>query len=100
MGTLCLLHDQFWWPGMATQMQKAISSCKQCIQHEGTHAKAPMQLIIVTTPFELLNIDFETIMELDQPPNIVNILVFYNHFTKHIIAYVTLNPWWDGKNCC
>ena len=33
--TLCLLHDQFLWPGMAAQMQKAISSCKQCIQQEG-----------------------------------------------------------------
>ena len=40
--TLCLLLDPFWWPGMATQMQKAISSCKQCIQHEGIYAKAPM----------------------------------------------------------
>ena len=28
-------------------------------------------------------------MELDQPPNVVNILVFYDHFTKHIMAYVT-----------
>ena len=37
--TLCLLHDQLWWPGMATQMQEAISSCKQCIQHEGTLPK-------------------------------------------------------------
>ena len=39
---LCLLHDQFWWPGMAVQMQKAISSCEQFIHHEGSHTKAPM----------------------------------------------------------
>ena len=68
--TLSLLNDQFWWPGMATQMQRAISSCEQCIQHEGIHAKAPMWLIIVTTPLELLHVDFtsiETMMELDQP---------------------------------
>ena len=45
--TLCLLHDQFWWPGMGAQMQKAISSCKQCIQHESTHAKAPMWPIMI-----------------------------------------------------
>ena len=38
---LCLLHDQFWWPGMATQMQKVISGFKWCIQHEGICAKAP-----------------------------------------------------------
>ena len=34
---LCLLHERFWWPDMAAQMQKAISSCEQCIQHEGIH---------------------------------------------------------------
>ena len=92
--TLYLLHDQFWWPRMTTEMQKAISSCKQCIQHEGIHAKAPMWPIIVIASLELLHIDFtsiETTMELDQPPNVVNLLVFCNHFTKHIMAYVTPN---------
>ena len=28
-------------------------------------------------------------MELDQPPNVVNVLVFCDHFTKHVMAYVT-----------
>ena len=28
-------------------------------------------------------------MELDQPPNMVNLLVFCDYFTKHIMAYVT-----------
>ena len=52
----------------------------------------PIQPIIVTAPSELLNIDFtsiETTMELDQPPNVVNILVFCDHFMKHIMAYMT-----------
>ena len=68
--TLCFLHDQFWWPGMATQMQKVISDCKQCIHHKGTCAKAPKWPIIVTAPLELLHVDFtstEMLMELDQP---------------------------------
>ena len=41
---------------------------------------------------ELLHIDFtsiETMIELDQPPNMVNVLVFCDHFMKHIMAYVT-----------
>ena len=53
-----------------------------------------MQPIIVTAPLKLLHIDFtstETTMELDQPPNMVNILVICNHFTKHIMTYVTSN---------
>ena len=44
--------------------------------------------------WNLLPIDFisiETNMELDQPPNMVNILVFCDHFTKHIMVYVIPN---------
>ena len=77
--TLCLLHDQILWSRMATQMQKVISSCKQCLQHDGTHAKASVQPIIITASLELLYVDFtsiETMMELDQPPNVVNVLAF------------------------
>ena len=89
---LYLLQDQFWWPGMAMQMQKAISNCKQCIHHEGTCAKALMQAIIATTLLELLHVDFtsiKTTMELHQPLKMVNVLVFCDHFTKHFMAYVT-----------
>ena len=56
--TLCLLNDQFWWPSMATQIERVISSGKGCIQHEGIHVRAPVWLIIVTTPLELLHVDF------------------------------------------
>ena len=28
-------------------------------------------------------------MELDQPLNVVNLLVFCNHFMKHFMAYMT-----------
>ena len=45
-----------------------------------------MQPIVATTPLELQYIDFMSIemtMELDQPLNMVNILVFHDHFTKH-----------------
>ena len=31
----------------------------------------------------------ETTMELDQPPPMVNVLVFHDHFMRHIMAYVT-----------
>ena len=91
---LCLLHDWFWWPGMAAQMQKVICSFEQCIQHEGICVKAPMWPIIVTTPLELLHVYFtsiETTMELNQPLKVVNLLVFCDHFAKHIMAYVTPN---------
>ena len=99
--TLHLLQDWFWWPGMAMKMQKVISNCKQCIHHESTQAKAPMQPIIATAPLELLHMGFTSIemtMDLDQPPNVVSILVFFNHFAKHVMAYVTPPP--NCEDCC
>ena len=51
-----------------------------------------MQPIIVTAPFQLLHMDFTSIemtMELDQPPNVVRVLVFCDHFMKHVMAYMT-----------
>ena len=86
---------------MATQMQKAISNCEQCIQHEGTCTKGLMWTIIVTEHLECLHVDFtsiETTIELYQPSNLVNLLVFCDHFMKHIIAYMTPNQ--TAKNCC
>ena len=79
---------------MATQMQKAFSNCEQFIQHEGTHAKAPVWPIIITAPLELLHIAFtsiETVMKLDQSPNMVNIFVSCDHFMKHVMVYMTPN---------
>ena len=77
---------------MAMQMQRAISGCERCIHHEGAHAKALLQTILVTSPLELLHVDFtsiEMVMELDQPPHVVNVLVLCDHFTRHVMAYVT-----------
>ena len=51
-----------------------------------------MQPIVVTTPLKLLHIDFTSIkvtVELHQPQNVVNVLVFCDHFTKHVMAYMT-----------
>ena len=47
---------------------------------------------MATTPLDLLHVDFtsiETTLELNQLPRVVNVLVFQDHFTKHVLAYVT-----------
>ena len=64
---------------MAAQMQKVISNCEQCIQHEDSQSKASLQPIIFTVPLELLHVDFtsiETMIELDQPPNVITFWSF------------------------
>ena len=65
-----------------------------CLQHKGSLPKAPLHPIVATAPLDLLHIDFTSIemtMELNQLPRVANILVFQDHFTKHIMAYVTPN---------
>ena len=90
--TLSLLQEHFWWPGMAKQMRQVIKACRCCLQYEGGTPKAPLCPIVTTTPLDLLHVDFtsiETMMELDKLPQVSNVLVFQDHFTKHVLAYVT-----------
>ena len=77
---------------MAKQMRQVIKTCRCCFQYEGGTRKAPLCPIVASAPLDLINIDFtsfETTMELDQLPRVTNILVFQDHFTKHVLAYVT-----------
>ena len=90
--TLSLLQECFWWPGMAKQMRQVIKACKHCLQYEDGTLKALLCPIVATTPLDLLHVDFtsfETMLELNQSPRVANVLVFQDHFTKHILAYVT-----------
>ena len=80
------------WPGMTNLMQQSIKTCVCCLQHEGSLAKAPLQPIMATAPLDLLHVDFtsiETTLQLNQSPKVANLLVFQEHFMKHVLAYVT-----------
>ena len=55
-------------------------------------SKAPLHPITATTPLDLLHVHFtsiETTLELNKSPKVANILVFQDHLTKHVLAYVT-----------
>ena len=72
-------------------MRQVIRACKCCLQYEGG-PKAPLCPIVATTPLDLLHVDFtsiKTTLELNQSPRVANVLVFQDHFTKHVLAYVT-----------
>ena len=46
------------------------------------------------TSLDLLHVDctsIETMLEPNQSPRVTNVLVFQDHFTKHVLAYVTPN---------
>ena len=92
--TLSLLQEHFWWLGMANQMQKSIKSCTCYLQHEGNLSKVYLHPIVATAPMDLLHVDFASIemtLELNRPPNVTKVLVFQDHFMKHVMAYVTPN---------
>ena len=77
---------------MANQMQQSIKSCLHCLQHEANLPKVPLHLIVATASMDLLHVDFtstETTLELNRLPKVTNVLVFQDHFTKHIMTYVT-----------
>ena len=77
---------------MAKQIRQVIRACIHCLQYEVGSPKAPLCPIVATTPLDLLHVDFtsiETTLELNQLPRVANVLVFQDHFTKHILAYVT-----------
>ena len=68
-------------------------ACTCCLQNEGDIPKVPLCPIVATASLDLLHVDFtsiETTLELKQLPRVVNILVFQDHFTKHMLVYV--NP--------
>ena len=49
---------------------------------------------MAAAPLDLLHIDFisiETTLELNKSPKVTNILVFQDHFMKHVLAYGTPN---------
>ena len=82
----------FWWPGMANQVRQSIRASTHCLQYEGGFPKASLCPIVATAPLGLLHVDFtniETTLEPKQSPRVANVLVFQDHFMKHMLAYVT-----------
>ena len=65
-----------------------------CLQHEGSLSKAPYTLSWPLLPwisYMLISTSIETTLELNQSPRDANVLVFQDHFMKHVLAYLTPN---------
>ena len=74
---------------MAKQMRQAIRACTCCLQSESGFPKAPLCPIVATAFLHLLHVDFtsiETTLEPNQSPRVANVLVFQDHFMKHVLA--------------
>ena len=91
--TLSLLWECFWWLGNG-QPNAEIPEvpCTLLAAWQASCHKAPLHPIVSTAPMDLLHVDFMSIemtMEPNRSPKVANILVFQNHFMKHVMAYVT-----------
>ena len=77
---------------MANQMRQSIRACTCCLQYEGGLPKALLYPIVAIALLDLLHVDFtsiETMLEPNQLPRVTNVLVFQDHFMKHVLEYVT-----------
>ena len=75
-------------------MRQSIKACMHCLQYEGGFPKAPLCPIVATAPLDLLHVDFtsiETMLEPNQSSRVTNILLFQDHFTKHVLVNMTLD---------
>ena len=77
---------------MVEDCRALVKGCQRCQIFEGAVVRALLCPIKAFAPLELVHVDFmsiETTMELNQPPNIKNVLVIMDHFMRYSIAFIT-----------
>ena len=90
--TLALTQERFWWPIMAEDCPAIVRGCPHCQAFEGEVPRAPLCPIQVYAPLELVHLDntsIESMMELNKPPVVKNVLMMTDHFTRYALAVVT-----------
>ena len=90
--TLALAQECFWWPMMVEDCKALVQSCPRCCAFEGTIPKVPLCVIKAHTPLELVHMDFtsvQSMMELNKPPSVKNILVMMDHFMHYTLTIIT-----------
>ena len=90
--TESLISDQFWWPGVFEDGNRAVQNCRQCQLYGGREEKVPMVLMMVTTPLQLVHLNFTSFKmttDLNESPKFEHVLVIVDHFMRYTRAYVT-----------
>lgn len=89
--TLDLVRSCFFWPRMASNVEKKIRTCNRCIRRKDTSRRSCSidQYHDQPASLELLCMDYLT-LESDQS-NTKDILVLTDHFTKYAVAIPTPN---------
>ena len=86
--TLALTQERFWWPMMAEDCRAIVRGCPCCQAFEGEVPRAPICPIQAYAPLELVHLDhtsIESMMELNKPPVVKNVLVITDHFMRYAL---------------
>ncbi|KAG1946284.1 interleukin-1 receptor accessory protein-like 1-A [Pimephales promelas] len=88
--TLDLVRARFYWPRMASDIERKVKMCNRCVLRKTLPERAaPLVNIMTTRPLELVCMDFLSI-EPDRSGT-KDILVITDHFTKYAVAIPTPN---------
>ena len=90
--TESLISDQFWWPGVYEDVNRAVQNCRWCQLYGGREEKTPMVPVMVTASLQLVHLDFtsfEMTMDLNESPKVEHVLVIVDHFMRYTRGYVT-----------
>ncbi len=86
--TVDLVHQRFYWPRMALDVEEKIKTCERCVRRKAkTERHAPLVNIVTSRPLELVCMDYLS-LEPDGKGT-KNILVITDHFTKYAVAVPT-----------
>ena len=88
--TLALTQERFWWPMMAEDCRTIVRGCPHCQAFEGEVPRAPLCPIRVYALLELVHLDYtsiESMMELNKPPVVKNVLVMTDHFMRYALRW-------------
>jgi hypothetical protein len=88
--TLSLLQDRLYWPGMYKDTKSWIEQCGRCLRRKTpTNQRAPLVLIVTSSPLELVCMDFLTLEK--SKGGYQHILVITDHYTRYAQAIPTKN---------
>ena len=90
--TLALTQERFWWPMMTEDCHTIVRGCLHCRAFEGEVPKAPLCPIWLYAPLELVHLDYtsiESMMELNKPSMVKNVLMMMDHFMRYALVVVT-----------
>ena len=79
---------------MVQETVRSMHNCARCIQFEVRLQKPGLEPIICTEPMDLVHIDYvkmEVTVSLKEKPEVKDMLVVEDHFTRYLQAYVTKN---------